>query len=76
MSDYKLAKKSLKEEKKAVSDYADRRDESKDKDLKKVFTHARNEEKTHAKMFSKAMKKKKQYSESEIKEAQRKRGGE
>jgi hypothetical protein len=52
MNDYQLASKSLQEEKKAVKDYKERRENSKSGELKKVFTHALEEEKTHAKMLS------------------------
>ena len=51
MSDYRLARQSLKEERKAVHDYTNRRSQSKGKGLKHAFTHALGEEKTHARMF-------------------------
>jgi hypothetical protein len=47
-----MAKKSLREEHKAVKDYTHRSKLSRDKKLKKVFHHAIPEEKEHARMFS------------------------
>lgn len=57
MKDVKSAKKSLREEKKAVKDYCKRKKEAKDKDLIKAYGHAIPEEKEHARMFRKVVKK-------------------
>lgn len=73
--DYQLAKQSKKEEDKAVVDYTRRRKESNSPELKKAFTHALGEEKTHSRLFAKVMAKKK-YNDGDIKEAKRMRGGE
>lgn len=75
MKDYQSAKKSYKEETKAVSEYTKRRGETKSEGLKKAYSHAIPEEKTHAKLFSKEMSKKRKYSDDAMREASKARGG-
>jgi hypothetical protein len=55
-SDMAIAKKSHGEEEKAIHDYGLRDKAAKNPVLKKAIEHAREEEKTHAKLFSKAEK--------------------
>lgn len=76
MKDYQSAKKSYKEEKKAVEEYTTRRSEARSSGLKKAYSHAIPEEKTHAKLFSREMSKKKKYTDAAMKEARMSRGGE
>ena len=56
--DLELGRKSLGEEKKAVSDYTDRLNVEENPILRKATEHALEEEKTHAKLFSSAIEKK------------------
>lgn len=52
----KIAKKSLKEEKKAVKDYTARKKKTSNPKLKKALAHAIPEEQHHAKLFAAALK--------------------
>lgn len=74
MSDYTSAKKSYKEEEKAVSEYTKRRGDAKSEGLKKAYNHAIPEEKTHAKLFSQEMRNKKKYADTAISQAKKMRG--
>lgn len=51
----KIAKKSLKEEKKAVKDYTARKKKTTNPKLKKALAHAIPEERHHAKLFAAAL---------------------
>jgi len=51
-----MAKKSVKEEHKAIKDYGKREKESKSKTLKHQFKRIIKDEKEHAKAFKKAVK--------------------
>ena len=54
--DRAIAKQSLREERKAVSDYEAREERAESPRLKTALSHAREEEKEHAKGFSASMK--------------------
>lgn len=56
-SDLDMAQKSKNEEDKAIADYTDRINRSKDQDLKEALTHARKEEKDHSHELEKVIKK-------------------
>ena len=51
-----LARQSLKEERKAVTDYSNRADQAKDTKLKGIFQHAIPEEREHARLFGKYLR--------------------
>jgi rubrerythrin len=54
----RVAKKSLREERKAIKDYSNRSKKS-DKKLKKIYHHVIPEEREHARMFKSYLKGKK-----------------
>lgn len=56
-SDLSIAQKSKQEEDKAIVDYAARKEQTSNPELKDAITHARNEEKDHSSRFGKVIEK-------------------